>query len=112
MAGKKGMVHYSVERKQQAVTLFLQDGQSYGEIAETLHIRSAARIKVWVRNFRREGVPGLCKVQGRPRQLRQSDLARLQMENALLKKFHSELRHLMRAKRNIGSSSTHADTLR
>jgi len=32
------------------------------------------------------------------------------MENALLKKFHSELRRTMRAKRNIGSSSIITDS--
>lgn len=110
MAGKKGMTHYPAELKQHAVSLYLEAGQSYREIAQALAIRDAARIEKWVQAFRREGVPGLCKVQGRPRQLRQSDLARLQMENALLKKFHSELRRTMRAKRNIGSSSIITDS--
>jgi transposase-like protein len=102
MAGKPGMRHYSAELKQQAVVLFLEEGLSYREIAQRLQIRQAARIEVWVRDFRREGRLGLCKPQGRPRRALQPDLARLQMENTLLRKWHSELRTIMRAKRNIG----------
>lgn len=102
MAGKPGMRHYSSELKQQAVALFVEGGESYAEIARRLQIRHAARIEVWVRAFRREGTLGLCKPQGRPRRSAPNDLERLQMENALLKKWHSELRGGMRAKRNIG----------
>lgn len=102
MGGKPGMRHYSAALKQEAVALFVEEGRSYQEIAQQLQIRQAARIKVWVRAFRREGVLGLCKVQGRPRREPSSDLQRLQLENTLLKKWHSELRAAMRAKRNIG----------
>jgi transposase-like protein len=111
MAGKKGMTHYPAELKQQAVVLYLEKGESYRAIAAHLGIRDAVRIEKWVQAYRREGVAGLCKVQGRPRRQPQDDLARLQMENALLKKWHSELRRTMRAKRNIGSLSTIADSL-
>jgi transposase-like protein len=102
MAGQKGMTHYPAELKQRAVALYLEEGQSYGAIAQTLAIRDSARIKKWVQAYRQEGALGLCKVQGRPRQQPSNDLARLQLENALLKKWHSELRRTMRAKRNIG----------
>ena len=102
MAGKKGMTHYPAELKQRAVTLYLEGGQSYRVIAADLGIREAARIEKWVQAYRREGVMGLCKAQGRPRRQSQDELARLQMENTLLKKWHSELRRTMRAKRNIG----------
>jgi hypothetical protein len=48
------------------------------------------------------------KPKGRPRKVEdeQSELKRLRMENALLKKFHSELRELRLAQRNIGRSNT------
>jgi hypothetical protein len=53
-------------------------------------------------------VSGLKKVKGRPRKSEnvQTELERLRMENALLKKFHTELRNEALAKRNIGSSPT------
>jgi len=95
MSGKKGMKHYPVEVKQEAVRLFLEEGKTYQRIAEELAIRKAARIKVWVRDFRREGPAGLTKVKGRPRQGEQSELERLRMENYLLKKYHEELQKLI-----------------
>lgn len=53
---------------------------------------------------RQEGELGLSKPKGRPRkrQDEQSELEFLRMENALLKKFHAELRKQELAKRNIG----------
>ena len=112
MAGKKGMRHYSVALKEQAVHLALTEARTATEIAVMLELREASQVAVWVRAYRREGKAGLCKPQGRPRQMPQSELARLQMENALLKKWHSELRGPMRAKRNIGLLSTIALSMR
>lgn len=48
MSGKKGMIHYSAEVKQEAVRLFLEGHYSYGMIAEKLQIRKAERIEVVV----------------------------------------------------------------
>lgn len=58
--------------------------------------------------YRREGISGLKKTKGRPRksETEQAELERLRMENTLLKKFHTELRKEVLAKRNIGSSIT------
>jgi transposase-like protein len=104
MSGQKGMLHYSAEIKREAVHLFLEEGMTYQAIAERLGIRKAARIERWVYDFRKEGELGLCKVKGRPR--KQADqaayVARLEMENALLKKFHEELRKLSKPKRGTG----------
>lgn len=101
MSGQKGMVHYSAAVKEEAVRLFLEEEMTYQAIAERLGIRKAKRIKVWVRDYRKEGELGLHKVKGRPR--KQEDqaayIARLEMENALLKKFHEELRKLSKPKR-------------
>jgi len=36
-------------------------------------------------------------------------IARLEMENELLKKFHTELRKVLREKRNIGASKKSSD---
>ena len=107
MSGTKGMTRYSVEIKQEAVRLFLEEGYTYLEIANQLEIRLMDRIKVWVRQYRREGASAFIRPIGRPRkqaESEQSELARLRMENALLKKLQSELRKNMLAKRDIGQS--------
>jgi len=104
MSGTKGMLHYDVETKRKAVAMFLEDHRSYASIAQELGIRKAARIKVWVRMYRREGESSLCKPIGRPRkeEHEQRELERLRMENALLKKFRAELRKVLLVQRNIG----------
>ncbi len=104
MAGKKGMAHYSQELKERAVHLALDEGWSYQAITRELGIRDLGRVKKWVRAYRREGVAAFNKPTGRPRKAlsQQDELERLRMENDLLKKFHTELRNLRLAKRNIG----------
>jgi transposase-like protein len=107
MSGTKGMLHYSIEIKQEAVRLFLEEGYTYREIAKQLEIRLADRIEVWVRQYRREGATVFARPIGRPRkqaESEQGELERLRMENALLKKLQSELRKDMLAKRGIGQS--------
>jgi transposase len=104
MAGTKGMMHYTVGTKQKAVAMFLEEHRSYATIASDLGIRKAARIKVWVRQYRREGENAFHKPIGRPRkeEREQRELERLRMENALLKKFQAELREVWLVQRNIG----------
>jgi len=110
MSGKKGMKHYPVEKKVEAVRLYLEGGKSYAEIGQMLAVVDLQRLEVWVRQYRREGAAGLNKPKGRPRkrvESREEELKRLRMENALLKKFQAELRQEEElAKRNIGSSTT------
>ena len=108
MSGRKGMVHYGVELKQEAVRLVIEEHRTYTEVATRLAIRKAARIKAWVRMYRREGELSFHKPIGRPpkAQAEQRELERLRMENALLKKFHTELRGLRLVVRNIGQSTT------
>jgi len=109
MAGKKGMTHYTFETKLQAVRQHEEEGLTYAEVAAQLGLRKADRIEVWVRQYKQEGQAGLSKKgSGRPRKAHtdQERIVQLEMENTLLKKFHTELRTTMLARRNIGSSST------
>jgi len=95
MAGKKGSTHYTIEIKEQAVKLFLEGHLSQKAIGDRLGIRDADRIKKWVHDYRREGPLGLRKAKGRPHKRTEgveAELARLRMENDLLKKLHAELR--------------------
>ena len=108
MSGRKGMKHYRVEIKQEAVRLVQEEHLTYAAVATRLEIRKAERIEVWVRKYREEGEASFHKPIGRPlkSQAEERELERLRMENALLKKFHTELRKEVLAKRNIGSSIT------
>jgi len=109
MAGKKGMQHYPAKTKLEAVRMFFEEGLTRAEITETLGLRSEGRVETWVRQYRREGVHAFTKPIGRPRKQpegAQAELERLRMENALLKKFHAELRTQVLAKRNIGLFTT------
>ncbi len=108
MAGKKGMKHYRLETKLEAVRLFYEERKTRGQITRLLGIRDPHRVKEWLRQYRREGSAGFGKAFGRPPkrvESEQAELQRLRMENALLKKFHTELRNEVLAKRNIGSST-------
>lgn len=108
MSGRKGMLHYQVEIKREAVRLALEEHQTYAAIAARLGIRKEDRIKAWVRMYRREGELSFHKPIGRPlkTEREEREVERLRMENALLKKFHTELRGLRLAQRNIGRSTT------
>jgi len=103
------MIHYEISVKVEAVRLYLEEGINYRQIAQQLGIRKSDRIEKWVNQYRQEGKAGLMKPIGRPRKLAMDEkayIARLEMENKLLKKFHSELRKSMLAQRNIGQSTT------
>lgn len=105
MAGKQGMKWYSLETKREAIRLHEEEGKSYEEIAKLLDIKHRQRVGKWVREYRKAGEG--TKKRGRPpkRENVEAYIARLEMENDLLKKFHAELRKLELAKRNIGSST-------
>ena len=106
MSGKKGMTHYAVEKKQEAIRLFLEEGLTYREIAEKLEIREQERIRKWVQDYRRRGSELFIRQLGRPHKAadEKAYIARLEMENKLLKKLQSELRKDMLVKRDIGRS--------
>lgn len=108
MSGIKGMQHYPLELKLEVVRLFCEEGQTRAQIAEAFGLRNGECVERWVRRYRREGEQGLCKPIGRPRKAQDETtrIQQLEMENALLKKYHTELRKSLLARRNIGSSST------
>ena len=108
MSGKKGMKAYPVELKLEAMRLYYEEGKTRAEVTKLLGIRDPHAVKEWGKLYRHEGVSGLKKAKGRPRksETEQAELKRLRMENALLKKFHTELRKEALVKRNIGLSST------
>ncbi len=113
MPGTKGMRHYPVATKLEAVRLHEEEGLSYAQVAAQLELRKPNRIQVWVRQYREEGEARLSKKgSGRPRKARtdQERMAQLEMENALQKKIHTELRKAMLARRDIGSSNTTEET--
>ena len=107
MSGTKGMLHDRVETKQEAVRLVLEEHLTFAEVAAKLGVRKSARIETWVRMYRQEGEASFHKPIGRPpkAQAKQRELERLRMENALIKKFHTELRGMRLAPRNIGQST-------
>lgn len=102
------MLHYRIEIKREAVRLVLEEHLTYAAVAAKLEIRKAKRVTAWVRMYRREGEASFDKPIGRPlkSQADERELERLRMENALLKKFHTELRGVRLAQRNIGRSTT------
>ena len=104
MSGQKGMLHYKVEIKREAVRLVLEEHMGYAAVADKLNIRKAERIEAWVRMYGREGELSFHKPIGRPvkTESEEREVKRLRMENALLKKFHTELRKVQLAQRNIG----------
>jgi len=109
MSGKKGMIHYSKDIKLQAVQMFFEQSKTYAKIAQELRLPRKELVEDWVHRYRREGEAGFHKPIGRPRKAPLSQeryIAKLEMENALLKKYHTELRKAMLARRNIGSLST------
>jgi transposase len=107
MSGTKGMTHYALESKLEAVRLHEEEGLTYAQVAERLGIRKAARIERWCSAFRQEGEMALHKPIGRPRKdaSKEATIVRLRMENELLKKFRTELRKAMLVRRDIGSSN-------
>jgi transposase-like protein len=108
------MRHYPTATKLLAIQLHEEGGLTYAQVAEQLEIRQADRIKAWNRAYRREGIAAFEKPIGRPRKdgLAHLELEQLRMENALLKKFHTELRKIMLARRDIGSSNTTEEATR
>jgi transposase-like protein len=108
MAGKKGMKAYPAEVKLEAVRLFYEEGRTRDQVTAALGIRDPQRIQKWLRQYRAEGVSAFARARGRlgKRAGLQAELERLRMEVALLKKYHSELRGVQLAQRNIGCSIT------
>lgn len=107
MTGYKGITHYPYETKREAVRLHEEEGLTYGQIAAQLGIRKAQQIKRWMQQYRQEGEARLRRRTGgaRAKPPEEERVRRLEMENALLKKYHTELRNAVLVKRSIGSSN-------
>ena len=99
---------YPMEVKLEAVRLFLEEGKTRAEITKALGLRGEERVKEWVGQYRREGEIAFTRPLGRPRKVwdESARIRQLEMENALLKKYHTELRKSLLARRNIGSFTT------
>ncbi len=106
MGSRKGIKNFPDDVKVEAVRLFLEEGLSRAEVAAKVGVKHPKQIQRWVRCYRREGVAGLRKPKGGRRRETRSEVERLRMEVALLKKFHTELREVQLAQRNIGRSTT------
>jgi transposase len=104
---KRKYISHSAQTKIRAVEMFLQEKKSQKEIADYFGV-AVQRIKDWVWMYRQKGELGFMQKRGRPtgKEDMQAEIVRLKMENDLLKKFHTELRKAMLAKRNIGLSIT------
>lgn len=118
MSGKKERKQYALATKLEAVRLYDEEGKSQQEIIELLGIRDRRRLRQWLSAYRREGVEAFQAGKtrrGRPPKLKWENntvgyIARLEMENDLLKKFHAELRKESLALHNIGLSITKDNT--
>jgi len=111
MTRRKGSKDYPKWMKREALQLYLEEGWSAREIMERYSIIDRNRISVWVRQYRVEGEAMFEDKRGRsgrkPKQENtEAYIARLEMELDLLKKFHTELRQDLLAKRDIGSLKT------
>ena len=112
MARKKGSKDYPVKLKQEAIRLFFDEGWTKDDITAHLGIRDPKRVGNWLWQFRRDGEAMFqSRKPGRPPKAsdQAAYIAQLEMENELLKKFHTELRAVLREKRNIGASKRKED---
>jgi transposase len=108
MSGIKGMIHHSLEVKLEAVRMFYEEGKTRQEISDVMGLSSGECVERWVRRYRREGEMAFSRPIGRPRKVENevTRIKQLEMENDLLKKYHTELRKSLLARRNIGLSFT------
>jgi len=96
MAGKKGMRRYPMWLRQEVVRKRVKEGQMTLQLCEEYGI-SATQVKNWCQWQRQYGEPkqNTGKRIGRPREGTEETLEqkvkRLEMENALLKKYHELL---------------------
>lgn len=96
MSGRKGMKHYPVSIKEQAVRMHLDDGITNLEIMKILGIISERRVRKWTEIYFKYGVFKLpsTKPKGRPRKHERSlqeEIKQLRMENELLRNFLYEV---------------------
>lgn len=100
MPGKKGMKHYPVSIKEEAVRMHLEEGRTTPRIMELLGIKDRRRIRKWCETYRKYGIYELpsTKTKGRPRKYERTaqqqleyEMKQLKMENELLRNFLYEV---------------------
>lgn len=96
MAGKKGMKHYPMSIKEQAVRLHMEEGRTTSEIMKLLGIVDERRVRKWCERYRKYGTFDLqsTKPKGRSKKYEQTseqqlehEVKQLKMENELLRSF-------------------------
>ena len=110
MTRRKGSKDYPVWMKREAVRLYMEEGWSSGEICQRYSIYDHNRISTWVRQYRKEGEEMFANKRSRSgrkpgKENTAKYIARIEMENDLLKKFHTELRKEQLVRRDIGQSN-------
>jgi transposase-like protein len=117
MTRKKGSRDYPEWMKREAIRLHEEEGCTSAEILERFSIYDHNRISAWVRQYRAEGEEMFANKRSRSgrkpgKESADKYIARIEMENDLLKKFHTELRKEQLVKRDIGQSDiSKKDTL-
>ena len=88
MPGKKGMKHYPLELKLEAMRLFYEEGKTRKEITALLGNRDKHRVMKWLRQYRSREGDYACLKKPRKR-LKKEDpkayIAQLEMEVDMLK---------------------------
>gem|GEM_PF-1445469 len=106
--GKKEQKYqtYSFETKKRAIELRLQ-GMTKQKVAEVLGIADVGRLKVWMRRFNQMGDFGLTDTRGKRKDYtnENSYVRRLEMENAVLKKWLAITKAEV-YQRSVGSSKS------
>jgi transposase-like protein len=107
MSKRKKHKTYSKEVKLRAVKMFLEEGKSVSAIKQELKIHDRNRVYGWTKLYQEHGVEAFTK----KRKLNKEDnpqayIKQLEMEVALLKKFHAELRKDTPKKQNTERSIT------
>ena len=98
MAGKTGMKHYSIDFRLMVVKDRLENGTSAAQLVVKYDLSTDRIIRTWVNWYQKNGIPKPLsngKKKGRPKardETLEQKVARLEMENKLLKKFHELLR--------------------
>jgi transposase-like protein len=95
MKEKRGRREYSLEIKKQAVKMCIEEGRTKKEVMDKYHIKNDTQIETWCRKYKELGEIGLLSkkqqdefnVIGEPLWKK---IQRLEMENELLKKYHTE----------------------
>lgn len=92
---------YTFELKMEAMRL-RELGYTNPQIAEKLNIADRDRVKVWWRNYRKDGEAAFIDKRGRHKESKDTDryVKKLEMENAILKKY---LEILNKEGRKLGS---------